>query len=39
MKPEKLTYTERLILATQFKILSIIDEDNSESHKYLHGDI
>jgi len=34
MKPEKLTYTERLILANQFKILSIIDEDNSDGHKY-----
>ena len=34
MKPEKLTFTERLILANQFKILSIIDEDNSEGHKY-----
>jgi uncharacterized protein YfbU (UPF0304 family) len=34
MKPEKLTYTERLTLANQFKILSIIDKDNAEEHKY-----
>lgn len=34
MKPGKLTYTERLILANQFKILSIIDEENSEGHRY-----
>ena len=34
MKPKQLTFTERLILANQFKILSIIDKNDSDSHKY-----